>query len=54
MEGSRKVTKIQGKNPNIHIFLRLFYFMLLVGINRGHKIYKDKHCLSQEWVFIFF
>lgn len=27
--------------------------MLLVGINRGQKIYKDKYCLSQEWVFIF-
>lgn len=52
MEGSRKV-KIHGGNPNIHIFLRLFCFMLLVGINRGQKIYKDKYCLSQEWVFIF-
>lgn len=53
MEGSRKA-KIQGGNLNIRIFLRLFYFMLLVDINRGQKVYEDKYCLSQEWVFIFF
>lgn len=52
MEGSRKA-KIQGGNPNIRIFLRLFYFMLLVDINREQKVYEDKYCLSQEWVFIF-
>lgn len=51
MEGSRKA-KIQGGNLNIRIFLRLFYFMLL-DINRGQKVYEDKYCLSQEWVFIF-